>query len=73
MVKVKVHRGEPLNERADTQAESARKMSSECSQWTTRTHRMTYEWSDSNGVRESVLFGQKNTVEEAFQGLDRFE
>ena len=51
MVKVKAHRGEPLNERADTQAESARKMSSECRQWTTRTQRMTYEWSDSNGVK----------------------
>ena len=51
MVKVKAHRGEPLNERADTQAESARKMSSECRQWTTRTQRVTYEWSDSNGVK----------------------
>ena len=29
MVKVKAHRGEPLNERADTQAENANQMSSD--------------------------------------------
>ncbi len=46
MVKIKAHRGEPLNEKADTQAENARKLSSECQQWTTRTQRMTYEWED---------------------------
>ena len=43
LVKVKAHRGEPLNERADTQAENARQLPSECRQWTTRTQRMTYE------------------------------
>ena len=58
MVKVKAHRGEPLNERADTQAESARKMSSECRQWTTRTQRMTYEWSDSNGVKHVTAWSK---------------
>ena len=50
MVKVKAHRGEPLNERADSQAENARQLPPECRQWTTRTSRMTYEWSD-NGVK----------------------
>ena len=51
MVKVKAHRGEPLNERADTQAENARQLPSECRQWTTRSQRMTYEWSDNDGVK----------------------
>ena len=37
MVKVKAHRGEPLNERDDTRAENARQLPSECRQWTTRT------------------------------------
>jgi hypothetical protein len=46
MVKVKAHRGEPLNEKADTQAENARQLPSE-----SRTQRMTYEWSDSDGVK----------------------
>ena len=50
MVKVKAHRGEPLNEKADTQAENARQLQDDCRQWTVRTPSMTYEWSDSNGV-----------------------
>ena len=59
IVKVKVHRGEPLNERADTQAENARQMPSECRQWTTRTQRMTYEWpSDSNGVKHVTAWSK---------------
>jgi ribonuclease HI len=51
LVKVKAHRGEPLNERADTQAENARQLPAECRQWTTRTQRMTYEWQDNDGVK----------------------
>ena len=51
LVKVKAHRGEPLNERADTQAENARQLPPECRQWTTRTQRMTYEWRDNDGVK----------------------
>ena len=41
---------ETLNESADTQAEDARQLPSECRQWTTRTQRMTYEWRDNGGV-----------------------
>ena len=52
MVKVKAHRGEPLNENADTQAESARQLPSEHRQWTTRTQTMTYEWRDNDGVKQ---------------------
>ena len=37
MIKIKTRRGEPLNEKTDTQAENARQLSSECQQWTTRT------------------------------------
>jgi hypothetical protein len=51
LVKVKAHRGEHLNERADIQAENARQLPSECRQWTTRTQRMTYECSDNDGVK----------------------
>jgi hypothetical protein len=51
MVKVKAHRGEPLNEKADTQAESARQLPSEHRQWTTRTQTVTYEWKDNDGVK----------------------
>jgi hypothetical protein len=51
MVKVKAHRGEPLNGLADTLAENARQLSDECRQWTVRTPSMTYEWSDNNGLK----------------------
>ena len=51
LVKVKAHRGEPLNERADTQAENARQLPAECRQLTTRTQRMTYEWQDNDGIK----------------------
>jgi ribonuclease HI len=58
MVKIKAHRGEPLNEKADTQAENARQLSPECQQWTTRTQRMTYEWEDSNGIRHVTAWSK---------------
>jgi ribonuclease HI len=66
MVKVKAHRGEPLNERADTQPERARQLPPECQQWTTCTSRMLYAWQDkgvkrvstwSKAVRRAMLKG----------------
>ena len=51
MVKVKGHRGESLNERADTQAQRARRLPEECPQWTNFcTARVTYDWHDK-GVK----------------------
>ncbi len=58
LVKLKTHRGEPLNKRAETQAENARQLSSECRQWTTRTQRMTYEWSDNDGVKHVTAWSK---------------
>ena len=58
MIKIKAHRGAPLNEKADTQAENARQLSSECQQWTTRTQRMTYEWEDSDGVQHVTAWSK---------------
>jgi hypothetical protein len=66
IVKVKAHRGEPLNERADTHAERARHLPPECRQLTTRTSRMLYTWQDkgvkrvstwSKAVRRAMLNG----------------
>ena len=42
LVKVKSHRGEPINERADTLAEEGRE-SSDDKRWDDRTDRMTFE------------------------------
>jgi hypothetical protein len=57
-VKVKAHRGEPLKERADTQAENARQLPSECRQWTTSSQSMTYEWSDNDGVKHVTAWSK---------------
>ena len=53
-VKIKAHRGEPLNECADTQAETARQLPEDTQQWTDRTRRMTYEWRDKEVTRTST-------------------
>ena len=58
MIKVKAHRGEPMNELADTQAENARQLHDNCRQWTVRTPSMTYEWSDSNGVKQTTAWSK---------------
>jgi len=58
LVKVKAHRGEPLNEKADTQAESARQLPSEHRQWTTRTQAMTYEWRDKDDVKHVTAWSK---------------
>ena len=65
LIKVKAHRGEPLNEDADTEAELGRE--NECIIWNDRTNRMVYSWTDkhgkhrrgtwSRGVRQAFKWG----------------
>jgi hypothetical protein len=54
MVKIKAHLGEPLNENADTVAERARQLPEDSKQWTTRTPRLLYEWTDKGVKRVST-------------------
>jgi len=49
LVKIKAHRGEPLNEQADTQAGEASQLPEDHLQWTQRTDRLIYEWLDKDG------------------------
>ena len=58
MVQVKAHQGEPLNEKADTQSESARQLPLEHRQWTTRTQTVTYEWKDNDGVKHVTAWSK---------------
>jgi ribonuclease HI len=58
LVKVKAHRGEPLNESDNTQTENTQQLPSECRQWTTRTQRMTYEWQDNDGVKHVTTWSK---------------
>lgn len=66
LVKVKSHRGEPLNEQADTLAEKGRARPEEEKRWDERTDRMTFTvgrqsntktsvWTDSVRDRKSVV------------------
>ena len=48
LIKVKSHRGEPINERADTLAEEGREISDDNKRWDVRTDRMTFEVQKGN-------------------------
>jgi ribonuclease HI len=53
-IKVKSHRGEPINERADTLAEEGREISDDDKRWDDRTDRMTFEVRKGNTTVLSV-------------------
>ena len=70
LIKVKSHRGEPINEPADTLAEERRTISDDDRRWDDRTDRMTFEataathWTARvwyRGVRSS--FSEKDPAE----------
>ena len=46
LIKIKAHRGEPMNEEADTLAEVGRKKEKEkeTAKWTERTQRLIIKW-----------------------------
>jgi ribonuclease HI len=48
LIKVKSHRGETINERADTLAEEGREISDDNKRWDVRTDRMTFEVQKGN-------------------------
>jgi len=54
LIKVKSHRGEPINERADTLAEEGREISDDNKRWDVRTDRMTFEVQKGNTTVRSV-------------------
>jgi hypothetical protein len=63
LVKVKAHRGEPLNELADSLAEAAREVGMEKKEWCDRTERMVFKWKDKDQERSSVwTAGVRNAI-----------
>jgi ribonuclease HI len=64
LIKVKSHRGEPINERADTLAEEGRGMSDDDKRWDDRTDRMTFEVRRGDSTVSSVW---TNSVRNAFR------
>ena len=63
-MKVKSHRGEPINERADTLAEEGREISDDDKRWDDRTDRMMFEVRKGNMTARSVW---TNSVRNAFR------
>jgi ribonuclease HI len=64
LIKVKSHRGEPINERADTLAEEGREISDDNRRWDVRTDCMTFEVQKGNTTVRSVW---TNSVCNAFR------
>jgi ribonuclease HI len=64
LIKVKSHRGEPINKRADTLAEEGRQISDDNKRWDVRTDRMTFEVQKGNTRVRSVW---TNSVRNAFR------
>jgi hypothetical protein len=64
LIKVKSHRGEPINERADILAEEGREISDDNKRWDVRTDRITFEVQKGNTMVRSVW---TNSVRNAFR------
>ena len=64
LIKAKSHRGEPINERADTLAEEGREISDDNKRWDVRIDRMTFEVQKGNTTVRSVW---TNSVCNAFR------
>jgi ribonuclease HI len=64
LIKVKSHRGEPINERADTLAEEGREISDNKKRWDVQTDRMMFEVQKGNTTVRSVW---TNSVRNAFR------
>jgi hypothetical protein len=64
LIKVKSHRGEPINERADTLAEQGREISDDNKWWDVRTDHMPFEVQKGNTTVRSVW---TNSVRNAFR------
>ena len=63
LIKVKSHRGEPINEQADHMADEGRQEEDDVSTWTTRTGRMVFKKAGEHEGRKSVWTkGVRNMV-----------
>ena len=71
LLKVKSHRGEPINERADTLAEEGRDNFDENKRWDDRTDRMTFTLQKGNTTVRSVWKLQEVRATEAKHWTER--
>ena len=57
LVKVKAHRGEPLNEEADDCADAGRRQEADTKEWTDRTERVIFRWQTAEGIQHRNAWG----------------
>ena len=69
MTKVKLHRGEPINEQADTLAEEGREISDDDKRWDDQTDWMTFEVQKGNTTVRSVWTNSVRNAENKRTGL----
>ena len=55
LIKVKVHRGDPLNEEADIRAEMGRLKEESEKTWSAQTDRTIYQWSEPSKTKKGIL------------------
>ena len=56
LLKVKAHRGEPLNESADDEAARGTQLPAETMRWNDRTARLIYSWKSTAGISRRAPF-----------------
>ena len=54
LIKVKAHRGDPLNEEADIRAEMGRRKEEKEKIWDKRTDRTIYQWSEPSKTKQGL-------------------
>ena len=77
LMKVKTHRGDPLNEEADIRAEMGRRKEQDEVRWNSPTNRTVYQWTVGENTRSTTWtntvrnrFRQKTGEIEAFRALE---
>ena len=55
LIKVKAHRGDPLNKEADIRTEMGRRKEENEKIWYTRTDRTIYQWSEPSKTKKGIL------------------
>ena len=58
LIKVKAHRGDPLNEESDIQAEMGRLKEDKEKTWTTQTDRTIYQWSEPSKTKKGTIIAK---------------
>ena len=71
LVKVKAHRGEPMNEEADDCADIGRRLDAETKEWTARSERMIFKWQPAVGIHRKAAWGASVRIAMRKQGAQR--